>query len=63
MGGNSCELRTFWPIGSVGSAYRNLELNIPVAWINRKSEPLPEGLPKPHYVVSDLNELADHLGT
>jgi len=39
-----------------------LELNIPVAWINRKSEPLPEGLPKPHYVVSDLNDLADHLG-
>ncbi len=39
-----------------------LELNIPVACINRKSEPLPEGLPKPHYVVSDLNDLADHLG-
>ena len=38
-----------------------LEFNIPVAWINRKSETLPGGLPKPLYVVSDLNELADQL--
>lgn len=38
-----------------------LELNIPVAWINRKSETLPAGLPTPRYVVSDLDELADHL--
>ena len=39
-----------------------LEFNIPVAWINRKSEALPEGPPKPRYVVSDLNELANQLG-
>ena len=39
-----------------------LEINIPVAWINRKSEALPEGQTKPRFVVSDLNQLADHLG-
>ena len=38
-----------------------LESNIPVAWINRKLETLPGGLPTPLYVVSDLNELADQL--
>jgi len=39
-----------------------LEFNIPVAWINRKSEPLPGGQTKPRFVVSDLNELANQLG-
>ena len=39
-----------------------LELNIPVAWINRKSEPLPDGQLKPQFVVRDLNELAEQLG-
>ncbi len=39
-----------------------LELNIPVAWINRKSEtPLGEQA-KPRYLVSDLNELANQFG-
>jgi len=39
-----------------------LKFNIPVAWINRKSEALPEGQTKLRFVVSDLNQLADHLG-
>jgi 2-haloalkanoic acid dehalogenase type II len=39
-----------------------LELGIPVAWINRKSKPMPGGERKPRYVVNDLNGLADLFG-
>ncbi len=39
-----------------------LELGVPVAWINRKSKPMPGGGRNPLYVVNDLTGLADLLG-
>ena len=39
-----------------------LELGISVAWINRKSEPMPAGGRKPRHVVNDLNGLVDLFG-
>ncbi len=39
-----------------------LELGVPVAWINRKSKPMPGGERKPLHVVNDLNGLVDLLG-
>ncbi|MFQ5849505.1 MAG: HAD-IA family hydrolase [Candidatus Binatia bacterium] len=39
-----------------------LELGIPIAWINRKSKPMPGGKQKLHCVVNDLTGLADLLG-
>ncbi|NIO11223.1 MAG: hypothetical protein GTO40_25690 [Deltaproteobacteria bacterium] len=39
-----------------------MELSIPVAWINRKSETLPAGEKVPQLVVSSLSQLAAELG-
>jgi len=38
-----------------------LKMEIPVAWINRKREALPEAKPRPLYTASDLEELASTL--
>jgi 2-haloalkanoic acid dehalogenase type II len=38
------------------------ELHIPVAWVNRKGERVPDGGPRPTYEVRNLEELADLLG-
>ena len=37
------------------------ELDIPVIWVNRRGEPLPEDGPKPTAIVPDLASLADAL--
>ena len=34
-------------------------VGMPVAWINRKAEPLPEGIAPPTYEIRDLAELAE----
>jgi 2-haloacid dehalogenase/putative hydrolase of the HAD superfamily len=39
-----------------------LELGVPVAWINRKSEPMPAGGRIPLHVVNDLDWLVDRVG-
>ena len=38
------------------------ELGFAVAWVNRHSEPIPEGGPVPALHVTSLSELADRLG-
>ncbi|MFQ5897537.1 MAG: HAD family hydrolase [Candidatus Methylomirabilia bacterium] len=34
------------------------QVGMPVAWVNREDEPLPEGVPTPEYELRDLGELA-----
>jgi len=35
---------------------------IPVAWIDKNHQPLPEGIPEPEITIRDLIELPDRLG-